>query len=190
MYHLGGKRFLDIVVALFLMPLACVLSVFCMIAIRSEGPGPTIFRQVRVGREQRQFVLFKLRTMSLATGDRASHEVAHSKITRVGMVLRKSKLDELPQLINVLRGDMSLVGPRPCLPSQHLLISEREKHGVFSARPGITGPAQLAGVDMSRPVELAEIDAGYVRNLAFWSDLRCILLTAVGHGRGDAVNRI
>lgn len=189
MYRLGGKRIFDVMAVLLLAPLACVLCVACMVAIRLEGSGPVIFRQIRVGRDRNPFVLYKLRTMSVGTGDRASHEVVQSQITRVGSTLRKAKLDELPQLINVIRGEMSFVGPRPCLPNQHLLVSERQKRGVFAVRPGITGPAQLAGIDMSTPIELAEADATYIRNPTFWADLRCILMTAIGHGRGDAVNR-
>lgn len=189
MYRLGGKRIFDVVAALLLAPLACLLCVACIVAIKLEGSGPVIFQQMRVGRDRNPFVLYKLRTMSVGTGDRASHEVMQSQITRVGLILRKTKLDELPQLINVVRGDMSFVGPRPCLPNQHLLVSERQKRNVFTARPGITGPAQLAGIDMSTPIELAEADAAYIYNPTFWSDLRFILMTAIGRGRGDAVKR-
>lgn len=189
MYRAFGKRAFDMVLALVLAPFACLLCAACVVAIRLEGEGPAIFRQVRVGRNQTPFTLFKLRTMSVGTGDRASHEVAHSQITRSGAFLRKAKLDELPQILNVLKGNMSFVGPRPCLPSQHVLVSEREKRGVFALRPGITGPAQLAGIDMSTPVELAEADAGYARTYSLPDDLKYIVLTAAGRGNGDAVKR-
>lgn len=189
MYNAFGKRTFDIVLAIVLAPFACVLCALCVVAIRLEGEGPAIFRQVRVGRQRKPFTLFKLRTMTVGTGDRASHEVSHSQITRLGAFLRKAKLDELPQILNVLKGDMSFVGPRPCLPSQHLLVSEREKRGVYRIRPGITGPAQVAGIDMSTPVELAEADAGYARSCNLPDDLKYIFLTAAGRGNGDAVKR-
>ena len=186
-YPSFGKRLLDVALAASLAPLALVLCLGCVAVIRLEGAGPAVFRQVRVGRNQKPFVLYKLRTMSPGTGDHASHEVSHGRITRSGRVLRKTKLDELPQLVNVLKGDMSFVGPRPCLPSQHPLIAERQKRGVYALRPGITGPAQLAGIDMSTPVALAEADAAYLGRVALVSDLKCIVSTALGRGNGDAV---
>ncbi|MGE7368955.1 sugar transferase [Neorhizobium sp. NPDC001467] len=187
MYKNGGKRALDIVLALLLALPALVLCLVCIVAIRLEGSGPAVFRQVRVGRNERAFVLYKLRTMSRDTGDRASHEVAASQITRSGKFLRRTKLDELPQIFNVLRGDMSFVGPRPCLPSQTELVAERRRQGAFDVRPGITGPAQLQGLDMSRPVELAAVDGRYALRPQLGQDLRHIIDTALGRGRGDAV---
>jgi len=188
-YPSFGKRLLDVALAASLAPPALVLCLVCIAAIRLEGSGPAIFRQVRVGRNQRPFILYKLRTMSPGTGDHASHEVAHGRITRIGGFLRKTKLDELPQLVNVLKGDMSFVGPRPCLPSQLPLIAERQRRGVYMLRPGITGPAQLAGIDMSTPVALAEADAAYLGRVELRGDLECIVLTALGRGNGDAVRR-
>jgi O-antigen biosynthesis protein WbqP len=187
MYDRFGKRLFDLVlVAVAAIP-ALVLSLVCIVIIRIEDPGPAVFRQVRVGRNQRPFVLYKLRTMSLDTGDKASHEVSSAQVTPIGRILRKTKLDELPQLINVLRGEMSFVGPRPCLPSQTQLLAERAARGAFDIRPGITGPAQLAGIDMSTPVALAEADGAYVSAMSFGYDLRCIVRTALGQGSGDAV---
>lgn len=189
MYTSGGKRLCDIVLALALAMPALLLCLCCIVAIRYDGDGPSVFRQTRVGRDRKHFTLYKLRTMSLGTGDRASHEISNTQITRIGSVLRRTKLDELPQLVNVLRGDMSFVGPRPCLPSQEVLVSERHRRGVHTVRPGITGPAQLAGIDMSTPVELAEADAHYVARIRFTDDLRYIAHTAIGGGSGDAVKR-
>ena len=143
--------------------------------------------QKRIGQDQKVFLMYKLRTMLASTEDRASHEVSLENITGVGRVLRRTKLDELPQIINVLIGDMSVVGPRPCLPSQTELIDERAARGVYDIRPGITGPAQLAGIDMSTPRALAEADARYVEARTLMGDLRLILATATGRGRGDAV---
>ncbi|MBN9073190.1 MAG: sugar transferase [Rhizobiales bacterium] len=187
MYASGGKRLCDLVLALAMAVPALLLCLGCVVAIRREDAGPALFRQTRVGRDRRPFTLYKLRTMSTGTGDRASHEVSTAQITRVGRVLRRTKLDELPQLINVLKGDMSFVGPRPCLPSQEALVTERDRRGVYAVRPGITGPAQLAGIDMSTPVELAQADALYAARIRFTDDLRYIVRTATGGGSGDAV---
>ena len=118
-----------------------------------------------------------------------SHEVGARWITPLGRRLRSSKLDELPQLLNVLRGEMSLVGPRPCLPSQTDVILARRALGVYAVRPGITGPAQLTGIDMSTPAELATADRGYVDGQSFFGDLKLLLDTVFGKGRGDAALR-
>jgi len=108
-------------------------------------------------------------------------------VTPLGRWLRRLKLDELPQLWNVLRGDMSLVGPRPCLPSQTELIAERRARGVYALRPGITGVAQVAGVDMSDPPRLAALDATYLATVSAAADLRLLLATVRGAGRGDRI---
>src|SRR5690606_22830348 len=110
------------------------------------------------------FVCYKLRTMAPGTPDRGTHEVSVAAVTPLGRFLRKMKLDELPQLWNVLVGEMSLVGPRPCLTSQGAVIAARRARGVYAVRPGVTGPAQVLGVDMSTPEQLAEIDASWVAN--------------------------
>lgn len=149
--------------------------------------GSPLFRQARVGRNQRAFTLLKFRTMRPETASVATHLVDASAITPLGRFLRRSKLDELPQLWNVLIGDMSLVGPRPCLFSQQELIQERAARGVFAARPGITGLAQVRGVDMSTPRLLAETDAEMLRTLNLPIYFRLILLTAFGKGAGDRV---
>ncbi len=103
--------------------------------------------------------------------------------------MRRTKVDELPQIWSVIRGDMSFVGPRPCLPSQTELVRERQSLGVFDVLPGITGPAQLAGIDMSMPTRLAEMDAAYARNVSLWNDVTLIFATALGRGSGDAVGK-
>jgi lipopolysaccharide/colanic/teichoic acid biosynthesis glycosyltransferase len=187
MYFHQGKRLLDVAVALLLALPACLICLVCAVAIRLGGSGPAIFRQQRVGRDRRIFVLYKLRTMSSGTANRASHEVSPAQITRVGHVLRRTKLDELPQILNVLRGDMSFVGPRPCLPDQVELVEERQRRGVHALRPGVTGLAQLSGLNMSTPVALAEADAAYLQRGGLSCDLKIMALTALGRGRGDAV---
>lgn len=182
-----AKRFLDLLLAAALFPLAVVVLAVAALAVRLDSPGPVFFRQERVGRGRRPFGLVKIRTMAIGTPNVASHEVGTASITRTGAFLRRTKIDELPQIFSVLSGDMSFVGPRPCLPSQTELIRERDARGVYAALPGITGPAQVAGVDMSRPVELAEIDARYVRERTLVGDIRLIVRTALGGGAGDAV---
>lgn len=181
------KRATDIILALALLPLAIVLCLPAAIAIRVESPGSPLFLQNRVGLRQKGFTLWKLRTMAAGTAHRGSHEISAAQITRIGKFLRRTKIDELPQVVNVLFGQMSFVGPRPCLPSQHELIVERTAMGVWDIKPGITGPAQLAGIDMSTPKRLAEADAAYIVERSLLGDLQLILQTATGGGRGDSV---
>lgn len=149
--------------------------------------GSPLFRQERVGRHQRPFTLVKFRTMRPGTTSVATHLADASSVTPLGTFLRRTKLDELPQLWNVLLGDMSLVGPRPCLFSQTELIAERAVRGVFSVRPGITGLAQVQGIDMSTPQLLAETDAAMLNGLSLGTYLGYILKTLTGAGRGDRV---
>lgn len=149
--------------------------------------GSPLLRQRRVGRGEAPFTLLKFRTMRVGTASVATHEADISAITSVGRFLRRTKLDELPQLWNVLRGEMSLVGPRPCLPSQTELVAERRARGVLEARPGITGLAQLRGVDMSTPKLLAETDAEMLQSLNLRRYLGYIIATVFGGGAGDRV---
>lgn len=171
----------SIVGLILLSPVLCVL----IIMIRLDSSGPGIFSQVRTGRNERPFICHKLRTMQVNTAQGPSHEVGAAMITRVGRFLRRSKLDELPQLWNIVKGEMSFVGPRPCLTTQHELIAARRRHGVFKLRPGITGIAQVQGVDMSNPERLATLDASYLKKAALITDIRLILATVMGAGRGD-----
>ena len=149
--------------------------------------GLPMFVQQRVGRGQKPFPLFKFRTMRPDTASAPTHMVAASSITKLGRFLRRSKLDELPQLVNVLLGNMSLVGPRPCLPQQRQLIEERERRGVFAARPGVTGLAQVREVDMSTPIRLAELDKQMIADMSVALYFRLILATVMGRGAGDRV---
>ncbi|PYF99742.1 lipopolysaccharide/colanic/teichoic acid biosynthesis glycosyltransferase [Thioalkalivibrio sp. ALE21] len=179
-------RALDVVLSLLGLVLGLPLLLVLWLVGRFDTGAP-LFRQQRVGRGQRPFTLVKFRTMRPDTASVASHLADAAAITRFGHFLRRTKLDELPQLWNVLRGDMSLVGPRPCLTNQHELIAEREQRGVFAVRPGITGLAQVNGVDMSEPARLAEMDAEMVASLSLRDYFRFILLTATGKGSGDRV---
>jgi O-antigen biosynthesis protein WbqP len=149
--------------------------------------GSPIFLQERVGLDQRPFILVKFRTMRPDTASVASHLADVSAVTGLGMFLRRTKLDELPQLWNVLKGEMSLVGPRPCLFNQAELIVERRSRGVFEARPGITGLAQVSNIDMSTPKLLAETDARMLKELTMSAYFKYIFLTVCGKGSGDVV---
>lgn len=152
----------------------------------ADTRSPLLF-QVRVGRQRNSFALVKFRTMRPDAAHVASHIADVAAITPFGRFLRRSKLDELPQLWNVLKGEMSLVGPRPCLFNQEELIAEREAHGVFDVRPGITGLAQVQGIDMSTPRLLAETDAQMIKTLSLFNYFKYILLTVLGKGAGDRV---
>lgn len=149
--------------------------------------GSPLFRQQRVGRNRQPFVLVKFRTMRPDTASVATHLADASSITAFGRFLRRTKLDELPQLWNVLKGEMSLVGPRPCLFNQEELIEARDAREVFKARPGITGLAQVQGIDMSTPELLAETDAQMLQALTLSNYFKYILLTVAGKGAGDRV---
>lgn len=177
-------RFIDIFAALCGLllgaPVLAVLWVLCW----SDTRAP-LFCQERVGRHQRPFVLVKFRTMRSGTASVATHLADASAVTAFGRFLRRTKLDELPQLFNVLRGDMSLVGPRPCLFNQEELIAERAARGVFDARPGITGLAQIQGINMSTPELLAKTDAGMLQSLNVFQYFYYIFLTCLGKGTGD-----
>ena len=156
-------------------------------ASRIFQQGSPLFLQTRVGRDEKLFTLIKFRTMRPGTGSVGTHEVNPSQVTGWGKLLRKTKIDELPQLWNVLKGEMSLVGPRPCLPNQIELIEARRKLAVLIVRPGITGLAQIRGIDMSTPDLLAKTDAEMIRTLNVVSYFKYIFLTACGWGRGDRV---
>ena len=145
------------------------------------------FIQKRVGKNRVEFTLIKFRSMSPKAANLPTHEISADLITRTGKFIRATKLDELPQLWNVLKGEMSLVGPRPCLPTQEELINERQALGVFKLRPGITGPAQVKNIDMSTPKKLALEDSQMVGNLTLFSYLKYVLMTVTGSGQGDKV---
>lgn len=181
------KRLADLTLAILGAPFAVPIVLLCAVAIRLSSPGPAIFRQVRVGRNETPFICYKLRTMYADTADAPSHETAASAVTPIGAWLRRLKLDELPQLWNIILGHMSFVGPRPCLPTQTELIAARRARNLHTLRPGITGVAQVAGIDMSDPERLAEADAAYLGDMSLWTDLKLIAATALGAGRGDRV---
>ncbi len=151
--------------------------------------GSPLFRQERVGRHQKPFTLVKFRTMRPDTQSVATHLANPAAVTPLGAFLRRTKLDELPQLWNVLKGDMSLVGPRPCLFNQTELIVERASRGVFAARPGITGLSQINGIDMSTPKLLADTDARMLQDLGLSAYFTYTIKTVTGAGRGDRIRQ-
>ncbi|MFI5411063.1 sugar transferase [Kaistia sp. UC242_56] len=166
-----------------LLPVMLVLSVM----VRRDSPGPALLRQTRVGRGEKTFTCYKFRTMAQGTPVVGTHDAPPSAVTRLGARLRRLKLDELPQLWNVAIGEMSLVGPRPSLPSQLELIAERRARNIYSARPGITGPAQVKGIDMSTPKRLAVEDETWIRAPSIGKYFCYIFQTVMGGGQGDRV---
>jgi O-antigen biosynthesis protein WbqP len=178
------KRPLDIAGAAIGLALLWPVIMAAVLVIRATSPGPGIFSQERVGRGGTPFLCRKLRTMFAGTLSAPTHEVPASRVTPVGRFLRRTKLDELPQLWNVLIGEMSLVGPRPCLPTQTALVEARRRRGVAGLRPGITGLAQVRGIDMADPEALAEIDAEYLAAASLALDLRILMRTIFGGSRG------
>lgn len=181
-------RFFDIIFS-FLGLLIFSLIILILIIIGCFDTGAPIFCQVRVGMNKKPFRLFKFRTMHVNAPMVATHLANPNTITKFGRFLRKSKLDELPQLWNVLVGDMSLVGPRPNLFNQEELIFERDKRGVYSVSPGITGLAQINKIDMSQPKLLAETDAKMIQDFNIVGYFKYIFLTIFGKGFGDRINK-
>lgn len=167
---------------LFGLPLLIVIFLIGLL-----DTGSPLFIQVRVGRYKKPFKLVKFRTMVKDTASVASHLANSASITKFGGLLRRTKLDELPQLWNVLLGDMSLVGPRPNLFNQDELIQERDAHGVYAVRPGITGLAQVNEIDMSTPALLAKTDREMIDSLSVSSYFKYIFATVSGNGSGDRV---
>lgn len=179
-------RLLDFLAAFFgLLFLWPVLLIVIIIGLFDTGS--PVFVQERVGRNKKPFKLIKFRTMSVETKSVASHLASNTSITKLGAFLRKTKIDELPQLINVLKGEMSLVGPRPNLFNQEELIKERDALGVYDVLPGITGLAQVQNIDMSTPRLLAKTDKKMIDSLTIKDYFKYIIMTAMGSGSGDAV---
>lgn len=196
MYKKYVKRLIDIILSLAGLLLASWLYLILFIAIKIDDPGPAFFGQKRVGKGKTFFTLWKFRSMKMSTPhDTPTHLLPDPQkfITRTGRFLRKSSLDEIPQLWNILMGNMSVVGPRPALWNQYDLIEERDKYGANDLRPGLTGWAQINGRDELEIAEKARFDGEYVRILneggwkAFKMDVRCFLGTAISAFRGDGV---
>jgi len=184
------KRILDFLLSLLaIVALSPVLLVISAV-IRFTSPGPVLFKQKRVGQGKRHFMIYKFRTMRTdAPKDQPTHLLKDPSayITPVGRFLRRSSLDELPQLMNILKGEMAVVGPRPALWNQFDLIAERDRYGANDVRPGLTGWAQINGRD-ELPIDVkARLDGEYVKRMSFGFDLRCILGTVVKVLRSENV---
>lgn len=176
MYKQVGKRAIDVTLSLLGLILASWLYLLIMIAIEIDDPGPVFFSQKRVGIHKKYFQLYKFRSMKMSTPhDMPTHllENPEQYITRVGKFLRKTSLDEIPQLWNILRGDMSVIGPRPALWNQEDLLAERDKYGANDVKPGLSGWAQICGRDELEIADKARLDGEYVQRMSFAFDCRC-----------------
>lgn len=179
------SRALDLILALTILVGAGWLMFLIALVVRLDSEGPAIFAQRRIGQYEIPFTLLKFRTMAVGTREAGTHEIANSSVTKVGALLRKSKLDELPQVINILRGELAFVGPRPCLPLQTELVERRRAAGLFALRPGLTGLAQINKIDMRDPQALVNWEMRYMRLRRIILDLRILAQTFLGRGTGD-----
>ena len=177
-------RILDLLLAsialILLLPL--IIVVYFIIYLDNKSP---LFFQERIGKNKKIFILIKFRTMKIGTQNCATHLVDSSKVTTLGNLLRKTKIDELPQLLNVIKGEMSLVGPRPCLPTQKELINLRNYYNLYDFLPGITGLSQIKSIDMSDPITLSKTDYKMMRNLNLFKYFYYLIMTIFGKGIGD-----
>jgi len=188
--YMRVKLMLDIIAALVLIILFAPLLILIAILVRIDSPGPAIYRQERIGRLGKQFTMLKFRTMKIGTPTLSTEDMQKQvaiPFTRLGPFLRKSNLDELPQLFNILRGQMSFIGPRPALPTQIDVITLREKSGAHFIRPGITGLAQAKGRDDLDNETKVAYDTEYYRKMSFFFDAKVLLMTigAVLSARGN-----
>jgi O-antigen biosynthesis protein WbqP len=188
--YLKMKRLIDIILSLIGLIILSPLYLILIIAIKLDSRGPVLFKQKRVGINKTHFNILKFRTMRIETPkDTPTHLLGNSDqyITRTGRFLRKSSLDELPQIWNIFVGQMSIIGPRPALWNQYDLIKERDKYGANDVPPGLTGWAQINGRD-ELPIELkAKLDGEYVENINFWMDVRCFFETIISVIKTDGV---
>lgn len=190
MYKNFLKRLIDIVLSGAGLLLASWLYLLIIVAIKIDDPGPVFFIQKRVGKGKTYFSLYKFRSMKMSTPhDTPTHllENPDQYITRVGRFLRKTSLDEIPQLWNILKGDMSVIGPRPALWNQYDLLEERDKYGANDVKPGLSGWAQICGRDELEIEDKARLDGEYVQKMSFLFDCRSFFGTAIGALRGDGV---
>ncbi|MBI4665207.1 MAG: sugar transferase [Nitrospinae bacterium] len=182
------KRVFDLALALALAPLLAVIMVFVALAVKITSPGPVLYFSERVGRHRKHFPMAKVRSMKIDTPQVATHLLAdpHNHLTPIGGFLRKTSLDEIPQLWNIIKGDMSFVGPRPALFNQDDLVALREKYGINDLRPGLTGWAQVNGRDELSIPDKVEMDLYYKERQSFPLDIYILFLTFIkaitGHG--------
>lgn len=190
MVYQSVKRGIDFLLALLALIVLSPVFLILAVAIKAESRGPVFFKQKRVGIHKKYFMIFKFRTMRTDTPkDVPTHllENPEQYITKTGHFLRKTSLDELPQLINILKGDMAIVGPRPALWNQDDLVAERDKYGANDILPGLTGWAQINGRDeLEIPVK-AKLDGEYVQRMGFFFDLKCLFGTVFSVLKSDGV---
>ena len=177
MYQKFGKRLLDIFIVFSAVFILSPLMLLIAVMIKTFDPGPIFFKQQRVGRDGCKFWFYKFRSMPVNTGDLASDKVGEIQLTWIGKVIRRTNLDELPQLLNILKGDMSVVGPRPPIPNQKELIEIRTKNKSIECKPGLTGLAQIKSFDGMSVQKKAEFDAEYTNNISIWNDIKIIFGT-------------
>ncbi len=190
MTYIKSKKRLGFLLSLIGLIILLPLFIGIMIAIKLESKGPVFFKQKRVGIHQSHFNILKFRTMRIDTPkDTPTHLLSNPDqyITKTGKFLRKTSLDELPQIINILKGDMAVIGPRPALWNQYDLIEEREKYGANDVLPGLTGWAQINGRD-ELPIEFkAQLDGEYTKNMSFWMDAKCFVGTILSVVKSSGV---
>ncbi|WP_462258660.1 sugar transferase [Vagococcus teuberi] len=190
MYTNFLKRIIDFILSLVGIIVLSPLLLILIIAIKVDSKGPVVFTQKRVGKNKKLFSIYKFRTMKIDTPkEMPTHLLKNPDefITRVGKFLRKTSLDELPQLFNILKGDMAIIGPRPALWNQEDLIEERDKYGANDIRPGLTGWAQINGRDELEIDIKASLDRYYVEHESFWMDVKCFFGTIVSVFKSDGV---
>ncbi len=190
MYRVFLKRFLDFLISLFSLIVLSPIFLVIAVCIKAGSKGPVFFRQKRVGKDKKLFTILKFRTMRIDTpADTPTHLLDDplSYITRTGRFLRKTSLDELPQIINIFCGKMSIIGPRPALWNQDDLVSERDKYGANAVRPGLSGWAQVNGRDELTIEKKAGLDGEYVRRLGFFFDIKIFFMTVGKVFRSDGV---
>lgn len=188
--YTGIKRVMDLCISLVGLLVLSPVFVILSVAVKLDSKGPVLFQQKRVGIHKTHFMILKFRTMRTDTPkDTPTHMLADPEqyITRVGKFLRKTSLDELPQILNIVKGDMAIVGPRPALWNQYDLIAERDRYGANDVRPGLTGWAQIHGRDELEIWEKAKLDGEYIKRMGFWMDVRCFFGTFASVLKSDGV---
>ena len=185
-YQFNLIRIFDILLSILIIAASSPLLLFIYSLLYFTSGSP-LFYQERVGKNLKKFTLIKFRTMLIGTRDCPTHIVDSTRITPIGNIIRKTKIDEIPQFFNVIKGEMSIVGPRPCLFNQKELIKERKKLNIHKVTPGITGLAQIKGIDMSNPKLLAEIELNMIKNFTIKKYFYYFFKTILGSGLGDKV---
>jgi len=184
------KRIMDFMLSIIGFIILIPIFIILVLLIKLTSKGPVLFKQKRVGKNKKHFNIYKFRTMRIDTpSDMPTHMLDNPDqwITKVGKFLRKTSLDELPQIFNIIKGDMSIVGPRPALWNQYDLIEERDKYGANDIYPGLTGYAQIKGRDELPIEQKAELDGYYTKNIGFWLDVKVFFGTIVSVFKSDGV---